>query len=58
MKKSIFYIFFLIILPISFGSSENTGCSGIKQTKNQEQTDNPSQAGNSSDDKSTVNSQK
>ncbi|MCF6183541.1 MAG: hypothetical protein L3J56_02750 [Bacteroidales bacterium] len=58
MKKNILYIFFLIILPISFGSSENTGCSGIKQPNNQEQTDNPTQAGNSSDNKTAVNSQK
>ncbi len=58
MKKGIFYFFFLIILPVSFGSSENTGCSGIKQSENQEQVDKSSQYNNFSEKETSVNSKK
>jgi len=50
MKKSIFYILFLIILPISFGSSENAGCKGMNNSDNEEQADKPSHSGNSSNE--------
>ena len=58
MKKNIIYIFFLIILPISFGNSESTGCNGIKQSDNKEQVEKTSYSENSSDNNFSANSEK
>jgi len=59
MKKGIFYIFFLIILPVSFGSSENSGCNNTyNKSNNCEKIKNSHQTDNSADAETTVNSEK
>ena len=59
MKKGIFYIFFLIILPISFGSSENSGCNKTyNKSNNCEKIKKSHQTDNSSEAEKSINSEK
>ncbi len=58
MKKGLFYIFFLIILPVSFGSTENTGCNkSFNESENKEKCDRSHQIDNSSSPEENSNSE-
>jgi len=59
MNKKILYICFLIILPISFGSSENKGCNTeYKKSEYIQKDKTTQQSDKSADAETSVNSEK